>query len=101
VHACDTITIDNGTCYGTFHVLDVTPYEYGLVTPETKITLAQCVEDERSDYRKIQDPLECALELQKNVDYVSSGWCGETVAEFGTGLQRLIDLLQAPPLYKP
>jgi hypothetical protein len=100
VHACDIITIGHGGCRGTFHILNTTPSEYGLVTPGTKITLAQRVGEEGSGYGAIMDPLECALELQRNVDYISPEWCGETVAELSKGLQKLVHLLQAPPLYK-
>jgi hypothetical protein len=97
VHIDDFIDISPAPA--AFTVVDITPTAYGLVTPETEITIAARVGEKGPDYGSIDNPLECAMVLCKSLDYLSPRWCAESLAEFSEGLRRLVNLLEAPPPY--
>jgi hypothetical protein len=98
VHTDDFLSIGVGP--GAFCVIDITPNEFGLVTPETEIMVVARPGEGTCDYESIDNPLECASKLRKNFDYLSSKWCAEAMAEFAKGLQRLVNLLEGPPSYE-
>ncbi|KAL2866177.1 uncharacterized protein BJX67DRAFT_382267 [Aspergillus lucknowensis] len=97
VHLNDFIAIGSDL---RFCVVAMERNEFGLVTPETQITLVRGFGQDAPDYNSIGDAVECALELRRNIDYITPAWCAESLAEFARGFQRLVDLLQAPPLYE-
>jgi uncharacterized protein YlzI (FlbEa/FlbD family) len=98
VNCDDFISISSGMRWQKFAVLEASPCESGVVTPETHITLVRG--SAHVPYERINDALECALELQRNIDFLSPKWCAESLANFAGGFRRLVDLLQQPPLYK-
>jgi hypothetical protein len=84
----------------TFSVVNIAETKFGLITPQTQIHLIKRMGAPHSTYDTIDDVVSCILELQRNVDYVSPTWCAESLAQFAKGLQRAVDLLQAPPVYE-
>ncbi|KAB8212706.1 hypothetical protein BDV33DRAFT_210991 [Aspergillus novoparasiticus] len=99
VHLDDFITIRSGPSEVTFCIIDIDLWEYGLVTGDTQIMLVNCAHNE-VDYGRLQDPLECARELQRDIDYINSKDHGSCVAKVSRSIQRLVDLLEAPPVYE-
>ncbi|KAL4993995.1 hypothetical protein BDV10DRAFT_189456 [Aspergillus recurvatus] len=91
--------LDTSTGLGKFCVVNMKPNDVGLITPETDITLVR-FGGHIPDYDSIDDVVECALELRRNVDYINTKWCAESLAGYAKGVQRLVDLLQSPPLYE-
>jgi hypothetical protein len=96
VHIDDFIDIGPAS----FCVVETAQQKFGLITPATQVTVAKRFGLLSPNYKLVDDALECTLELQRNVDYISPTWCAESLADFARGLQRLVDLLQAPPLYE-
>lgn len=97
VHVDDHFTIHTVTGM-LLCVLDIGPWEYGLVTSETHIMLAKSMENEVVPAPS-DDALECAQQLQREVDYRSTRDYGRRIVDFAVYTQKLVDLLEAPPLY--
>lgn len=83
-----------------FCVVGMEPKDFRIITPETQITLARRLSGRPLDYGSINNVMDCAVELQRDVNYINPKWCAESLAEFTKGLQRLMELLQNPPLYE-
>lgn len=99
VHIDDHFTIHTVAEDATFCVLGIGPWEYGIVTPETHIMLAKSVENEDVPAPS-EDALECAKQLRRELDYLSTKDYGRRIVDFAGYTQRLTYLLEAPPLYK-
>lgn len=94
----DLFTIHAALRYADLCILEIGPCKYGLVTPETHIMLSKSVENADVPAPS-DDPLKCARQLQKEVDYLSTRDYGRHIVDFAGYTQRLVHLLEAPPLY--
>jgi hypothetical protein len=54
-----------GVSLGAFCVIDITPNEVGLVTPETEIMVVARPGEGTCDFESIDNPLKCASKTQK------------------------------------
>lgn len=101
MHVDDFITIHRGTYTATFAVLDIGPLHYGIITPDTYLSLIPplgksiLVEDVETN-----NPLHCAQELLTKIDYINSKDYASSIAQFVRCLQRLVYLLEPPPVYE-
>lgn len=73
LHVDDTLILySSNRSAARFEVIDIVPYDYGMVTPETIVSITN-FEECRTDYVTLDDPLNCAREIQKSIDSGSHG----------------------------
>ena len=94
MHFNDFIKINSGSCIATFRVLDIGPLDYGLISPDTHISLAPSAVTADCETNNV---LDFAREIQKKVDYMNTWDYGSSLAELSDDVQKLVGLLEVPP----
>lgn len=95
LHEDDSITIKTDIRVATFSVFTAGQSGHGVVTPETRIILWR--EQDVAVGQYVEEPLVYARKLQKDIDYLSSNWCAESLAGFEQDFMELLNLLETPP----
>ncbi|KAB8231241.1 uncharacterized protein BDW43DRAFT_313315 [Aspergillus alliaceus] len=99
LHVDDTLVLySSDLSAATFEVMDIVPHDYGMVTPETIVSITN-FEEHRTDYLAMDDSLSCAREIQKSIDFFDNTDSTNSLAALASGVKRLIELLQPPPAY--
>ena len=99
LHVDDTLVLySSDLSVATFEVMDILPHDYGMVTPETIISITN-FEEHRTDCVTMDDPFSCAREIQKSIDFFDHSDSTNSLAALASGVKRLIELLQPPPAY--
>ena len=98
IHTDDFNDIQSGHCTATFSVFDISPMGYGVITENTHITVKHS-ESSNADCEP-NDTLQLAQSVQKRPDYIHLKNHGRSLVELSATVQKLVHLLEAPPLYE-